>query len=62
RLVSRAGPEVLAEHWDGDPDELSDVNMENVVGAAAIFLPFRLRRNLRGFLGRRATQGLRTRL
>lgn len=50
RLIARAGDSVVAEHWQGDPEELSDMNMDRVVGAAALFLPLRMRRNLRGLL------------
>lgn len=47
RLMQNAGREVLMDHWMGDPDELADLNLQNVIGAAAFFLPRRLRRRLR---------------
>jgi uncharacterized membrane protein YkvA (DUF1232 family) len=47
RLVERAGRRVLLDHWAGDPDALDDLNMHNVIAAAAFFLPRRVRRRLR---------------
>ncbi len=47
RLVTHAGRRVVAEHWPGSPSEISEMNLERVVGAAAFFLPSRLRRRLR---------------
>jgi uncharacterized membrane protein YkvA (DUF1232 family) len=46
RLVGRAGRAVLEDHWDGDPDELSDGALERVVGAARFFLPTGIVRRL----------------
>lgn len=47
RLLSHAGRRVVAEHWPGSMDEISEMNLERVVGAAAFFLPSRMRRRLR---------------
>jgi uncharacterized membrane protein YkvA (DUF1232 family) len=52
RLVSRAGRGVVRDHWAGDPAEVTDLNMERVVAAAAFFLPGRMRRGLTGLLRR----------
>ncbi|HVZ78885.1 MAG TPA: DUF1232 domain-containing protein [Gemmatimonadaceae bacterium] len=43
RLVARADPEVLQEHWHGDPRDLAEVNIRAAAGAAAFFLPRVLR-------------------
>jgi uncharacterized membrane protein YkvA (DUF1232 family) len=50
-LVAGADPEVLAEHWTGDLDELEDLNVRRALLTAALFLPKGLRRRLR-LLGR----------
>ncbi len=47
RLIANAGRRVLLDHWTGPRSELSDLNVERVLGAAAFFLPLRLRRRLR---------------
>jgi len=47
RLMKSAGQEVMLEHWMGDPADLDDLNLENVLAAAAFFLPRRMRRRLR---------------
>jgi uncharacterized membrane protein YkvA (DUF1232 family) len=47
RLISHAGRSVVAEHWMGDPAELSSLNLERVLAACAFFLPRRIRRRLR---------------
>jgi uncharacterized membrane protein YkvA (DUF1232 family) len=47
RLMQNAGPDVLLDHWMGDPEELADLNLQGVLGAASFFLPRRLRRRLR---------------
>ena len=52
RLIQNAGRRVLHDHWRGPRSELSDLNVERVLGAAAFFLPLRLRRRLRGVLKR----------
>jgi uncharacterized membrane protein YkvA (DUF1232 family) len=47
RLIHNAGRRVLLDHWPGDPSDLSDLNLQRVVAAAAFFLPRRMRRRLR---------------
>ncbi len=47
RLVEHTGRRVLADHWHGDPHELSDLNLAGMVSAAGFFLPPALRRRLR---------------
>ena len=47
RLIGNAGRAVLLEHWMGDPQDLSSLNLERVLAAAAFFLPRRVRRRLR---------------
>lgn len=50
RLISRAGAEVLEEHWDGDPRELTPSALRHTFLAAAFFLPRRMRSRLRRLL------------
>ncbi|MFN2636995.1 MAG: YkvA family protein [Gemmatimonadaceae bacterium] len=47
RLIGNAGRAILLEHWMGDPKDLSSLNLERVLTAAAFFLPRRVRRRLR---------------
>ena len=47
RLIANAGRAVLVDHWMGDPKDLSALNLERVLTAAAFFLPRRVRRRLR---------------
>ena len=47
RLIGNAGRAVLLQHWMGDPKDLSALNLERVLTAAAFFLPRRVRRRLR---------------
>lgn len=47
RLLSRAGEDVLVDHWSGDPADLSVRGMERTLAAAALFLPPAIRRRLR---------------
>jgi uncharacterized membrane protein YkvA (DUF1232 family) len=47
QLMKSAGREVILEHWMGDPDDLDELNLERVLGAASFFLPRRVRRRLR---------------
>lgn len=47
RLMQNAGKRVVAEHWAGDMRELSEVHLDRVIGAAAFFLPSRIKRRLR---------------
>jgi uncharacterized membrane protein YkvA (DUF1232 family) len=56
RLLANAGRDVLEDHWRGDPEDLDDLNVKEVMGAAAFFLPGRIKRSLTrmaGGLGRR---------
>ena len=52
RMVSRAGQDVLEDHWTGSPGSLSSLNLGATLAAAAFFLPpsirKRVRRALRG--------------
>ncbi|MDF1503368.1 YkvA family protein [Roseisolibacter sp. H3M3-2] len=52
RLVTNAGRRVLLDHWHGDAKDLADLNLAQVVSAAAFFLPLGMRRRLRGLLRR----------
>jgi uncharacterized membrane protein YkvA (DUF1232 family) len=47
RLIANAGRRVLLDHWAGHRSELSDLNLHNVLEAAAFFLPLSMRRQLR---------------
>jgi uncharacterized membrane protein YkvA (DUF1232 family) len=47
RLVANAGRLVLLDHWNGNPNDLRDLNLRGAIAAAAFFLPRRLRRRLR---------------
>ena len=47
RLISNAGRSVVQAYWPGDPEELSALNLEKILAAAAFFLPRRMRRRLR---------------
>lgn len=47
RLVSNAGSTVLLKHWRGDPGALSMTTFRQVIAAAALFLPGRMRGRLR---------------
>lgn len=47
QLMKSAGREIILEHWAGDPDDLEELNLERVLGAASFFLPRRVRRRLR---------------
>jgi uncharacterized membrane protein YkvA (DUF1232 family) len=46
-LVAKAGRDVLVDHWTGDPEDLSDLNVGRVLAAASFFLPSPLRGALR---------------
>ena len=52
RLIDRAGDDVLEDHWEGHPDELSNVNLARVASSASFFLPPRMRRGLRRMANR----------
>lgn len=47
RLIANAGRAVLLDHWGGAPSDLADLNLRQVLTAAAFFLPKRIRRRLR---------------
>jgi uncharacterized membrane protein YkvA (DUF1232 family) len=47
RLINNAGRRVVEDHWMGEPDELSSLNLQQILMAAAFFLPRRVRRRLR---------------
>jgi uncharacterized membrane protein YkvA (DUF1232 family) len=47
RLMDGAEDDVLLDHWRGNPDDLSALNVSRIVGAASFFLPAPLRRRLR---------------
>lgn len=47
RLIANAGRTVIQDHWMGDPAQLKDLNLEQLLVAAAFFLPRRVRRRLR---------------
>ena len=47
RLISNAGRLVLLDHWGGDAEDLSDLNLQGALAAAAFFLPRKIRRRLR---------------
>jgi uncharacterized membrane protein YkvA (DUF1232 family) len=50
-LVAHADEAVLRDHWTGDPEELSDLNVGRVLAAASFFLPLGVRGALRRRLG-----------
>ena len=47
RLMGNAGKRVVAEHWAGEMRELSEMQLDRVIAAAAFFLPSRIKRRLR---------------
>ncbi len=47
RLINNAGRRVVEDHWMGEPDELSSLNLQQILMASAFFLPRRVRRRLR---------------
>lgn len=47
RLVSNAGRQVVADHWQGPRAALADLDFTRALSAAAFFLPRRIRRRLR---------------
>ena len=47
RLMQNAGKRVVAEHWAGEMRELSEMRLDQVIAAAAFFLPSRIKRRLR---------------
>ena len=53
RLVENAGRRVITDHWRGDPDEVSEVNLLGLISAAGFFLPNGIRGKLRRMAGRK---------
>ncbi|MBA2687961.1 MAG: DUF1232 domain-containing protein [Gemmatimonadaceae bacterium] len=47
RLINNAGRRVVEDHWMGESDELSSLNLQQILMASAFFLPRRVRRRLR---------------
>ena len=47
RLVANAGRNVLLAHWTGALEDLADLNLKEVLAAAAFFLPRGIRRRLK---------------
>lgn len=47
RLLEGAPAEVIRDHWSGDPREVRGLDVQELLGAAAFFLPRRIRRRLR---------------
>jgi uncharacterized membrane protein YkvA (DUF1232 family) len=47
RMISRAGMRVVRDHWDGPIEDLHPSVLQEVLLAAAFFLPRRMRRRLR---------------
>lgn len=47
RLISNAGMNVIRDHWDGAIEDLHPTALQEVLLAAAFFLPRRIRRRLR---------------
>ena len=53
RLIENTGRRILLDHWRGDPDDLSEVNLTGLVSAAGFFLPPGIRKRLRRMAGRK---------
>ena len=47
RLIANAGRNVLLAHWTGALEDLADLNLREVLSAAAFFLPRGIRRRLK---------------
>jgi uncharacterized membrane protein YkvA (DUF1232 family) len=47
RLISNAGMNVIRDHWDGAIEDLHPTALQEVIAAAAFFLPRGIRRRLR---------------
>ncbi len=47
RLISNAGRATVIKYWHGPVEELEEMNLHKVLGAAAFFLPRRIRRRLK---------------
>ena len=50
RMIRRAGRDIVAEHWPGDPLALSNLDLAATVSAAAFFLPGGIKRRLVGMV------------
>jgi uncharacterized membrane protein YkvA (DUF1232 family) len=48
RLMRNAGRRVVLDHWAGSASDLVEINLHRVLSAAAFFLPYRVKRRLRG--------------
>lgn len=58
RLMTNAGHRVLVDHWRGDPEELSNLNVAGMLSAASFFLPGSIKRRLMRFAGTRKAAAL----
>jgi uncharacterized membrane protein YkvA (DUF1232 family) len=47
RLIGNAGTRVIRDHWDGAMEDLHPTALQEVIAAAAFFLPRGIRRRLR---------------
>jgi len=47
RLIANAGMNVIRDHWDGAIEDLHPTALQEVIAAAAFFLPRGIRRRLR---------------
>lgn len=47
RLIENAGRNVLHDHWLGDMEDLADLRLEQILAAAAFFLPGTIKKRLR---------------
>lgn len=47
RLIANAGEDVVADHWTGDPRDLTRASLNSVLLASAFFLPLEVRKRLR---------------
>ncbi|MEP6999656.1 MAG: YkvA family protein [bacterium] len=47
RLISNAGRSVVVAHWTGAMEDLADLNLRDVLAAAAFFLPRAIRKRLK---------------
>ena len=58
RLLNNTGRRVLLDHWRGDPEELSNLNVAGMLSAASFFLPGSIKRRLARFAGTRKAAAL----
>jgi uncharacterized membrane protein YkvA (DUF1232 family) len=52
-LVAHADEQVLRDHWEGDPEELTQLSVGRVMAAVSFFLPLSVRGAIRRRLARR---------